>query len=483
MDDAGGAPGASRSLVELLPPPDAGRLAVHATGTDVDRRELAERVARSAAELAASGVAPGQPVAVCLPNGADVVAWLFAVWAAGAVYVPVNPRLTLAERARVLDATRPAVLVTTGAPLEPLPDPVTHPSRVALVQFTSGTTGRPKAVPLTHTGVLTLLDGVIGTLRGGAANPASAEPMPNLVPVSLSLWAGIYQVLFAMRVGAAVIIPDELSTVGLAEAIERFGIRSTVLPPAMMTMLADDERIASLAPLRYVRSITAPLSPLQARRFHDRFGVAILNCYGQTELGGEVVGWSAADWKSFGDSKLGAVGRPHAGVEIRAVDTAGTPLGTDRVGELCVRTPATRAGVDTELAERLDAEGWFRTGDVGRVDAEGFVWIEGRVSEMINRGGLKVFPAEVAEVLALHPAVRDAAVVGIPDPRLGEVPFAFVVLAEGATMPPAGELDQLCRAELAPYKVPVGFRAIDALPRNEVGKVLGAELRAAATSG
>ena len=165
-------------------------------------------------------------------------------------------------------------------------------------------------------------------------------------------------------------------------------------------MLSDDESITSLAPLKYVRSITAPLSPLQARRFRDRFGLSVLNCYGQTEIGGEIIGWSAADSKEHGDDKLGAVGRPHAGVEVRT---------DEATGELQVRTPALSAGYadGTDLGDRLTADGWFRTGDVGHLDDDGFVWIEGRLSDMINRGGLKVFPAEVEEVLRLSPDVAD----------------------------------------------------------------------------
>jgi acyl-CoA synthetase (AMP-forming)/AMP-acid ligase II len=261
---------------------------------------------------------------------------------------------------------------------------------------------------------------------------------------------------------------DGFDTLEFARLVERFGIRSTVLPPAAMAMLSDDARITSLAPLTYVRSITAPLSPLQARRFRDRFGLFVLNCYGQTEIGGEIVGWSGADAKQHGDDKLGAVGRPHAGVEVRT-DPAN--------GELQVRTPALAAGYagGDDLSDRLTDDGWFRTGDVGHQDDDRFVWIDGRLSDVVNRGGLKVFPAEVEEVLRLSPDVTDVAVVGAPDDRLGEVPCAFVV---GTATPEA--LEALCREHLAPYKVPARFVTVSALPRNEVGKVLTPELLAAA---
>jgi acyl-CoA synthetase (AMP-forming)/AMP-acid ligase II len=424
-----------------------------------DRADLLARVDAVAAQLAF--VAPGQAVAVSLPNTVDVVAALFAVWRIAGVYVPVNPRLTPGEVEHVLASTQPAAIV--GADGVSRRDGArTYDPDVALVQFTSGTTGRPKPVPLLHTGVLTLLDNVVATLRGGRGDGKAAPT--NLIPVSLSLWAGIYQVLFALRVGAPIVVMDGFEPRRFAELVVEHEIRSVVLPPAAMAALSDDDTVTTLAPLRFVRSITAPLSPFQARRFRARFGdIGVLNGYGQTEIGGEIVGWSAADSRAHGDDKLGAVGRPHAGVEVRtAPDT----------GELQVRTPA----LGTDLGDRLTDDGWFRTGDVGHVDDDGFVWIDGRLSDMVNRGGLKVFPAEVEEVLRLDAGVTDVAVVGVPDDRLGEVPWAFVV---GPDVD-AARLEGLARNHLAPYKVPVRFEPVDALPRNEVGKVLARELVARA---
>jgi acyl-coenzyme A synthetase/AMP-(fatty) acid ligase len=332
------------------------------------------------------------------------------------------------------------------------------------------------------------MDAVIGTLRGGkdagaiaaaGSRPAQRNAMPNLIPVSLSLWAGIYNVLFAFRVGAPVVLMRSFDPARFAALVQEHAIRSTVLPPAAMVMLADDEAVTDLAPLKVVRSITAPLSPLQARRFRDRFGITVLNGYGQTELGGEVVGWSAADGREFGESKLGAVGRPHAGIECRVVDEHGGVLGADEVGELQVRA-AGRAAEGVDLADRLTVDGYLQTGDLARIDADGFVWIEGRKSDMVNRGGLKVFPAEVEEVLRLHPSVEDVVVVGEPDERVGEVPVAYVMWRgasgsaatglDAAGLDAAG-LDTHVRSRLAPYKVPARFVAVDTIPRNEVGKV------------
>ena len=183
-----------------------------------------------------------------------------------------------------------------------------------------------------------------------------------------------------------------------------------------------------------MRSVSAPLSPIHARHFHDRFGVAILNGYGQTELGGEVVGWTAADWKEFGagEARRGrAPARRDRGARARR----------RAAGAVGSRSPADAAA----LGDRVTDDGWLRTGDLARIDDDGFVWIDGRVSAMVNRGGLKVFPDEVEEHLREHPGVADAAVAGVPDDRLGEVPWAFVVLEPGAAID-ADALREWCRA-------------------------------------
>jgi acyl-coenzyme A synthetase/AMP-(fatty) acid ligase len=291
--------------------------------------------------------------------------------------------------------------------------------------------------------------------------------------VSLALNAGIYNALFGLRSGAALVIMDRFDTTEFAGLVSAHAIRSTVLPPAAITMLADDPAVVDLAPLRFVRSITAPLSPLAARRFTEKFGVTVLNGYGQAEIG-EVIGWTAADAREHPD-KLGAAGRPHPGVAIRVADDAGAPVPDGDAGRLLVRPPAMATGYasGSDLADRIDADGFVDTGDFARVDDDGFVWIEGRLSDLINRGGNKVHPGEVEEVLRLAPQIADAAVVGAPDDRLGEVPIAFVV----ESAPASDEaLVALCREHLAPYKVPVRFERVAELPRNENGKIQRREL-------
>ena len=421
---------ADLTLLDVLPPASED-IVVYAPDGEWTGSRLRARVDALTAQY---DITPGTAIGRPLPNGGELIANLFAVWKAGGVYVPVNPRLTRTEIERI----ERDVL---GREFE---------RGVAVVSFTSGTTGAPKPVPLLHARVLEGIDQVLGTLRARPADPTK-PPMPNLVPVSLGLWNGIYQVLFAFRTGAPVVLMDRFETHEFADLVKRFAIKSTVLPPAAMVMLSDDATIDELTPLKYVRSISAPLSPLQARRFRDRFGISVLNGYGQTELGGEVIGWSAADLKAFGDDKLGAVGRTHNGVEARTDDD------TD---ELLIRIPG-----------RFDD--WHHTGDIARIDGDGFVWIDGRVSDMINRGGLKVHPGEIEEVLRLWPFLMDVAVVGAPDARLGEVPVAFVVERSPTD---DVELETLCRAHVAPYKVPVRFVRVPALPRNENGKVVKTQL-------
>ena len=428
---------------------------LHSATESVTAGEARAAARASADELRALGVRPGLAVAVRLPNGPSLITTVFGIWIAGAVFVPVNPRHPDGEVQAILDETRPAAIVD-GDGVRALADARQYGEGDAFITWTSGTSGRPKPVLHTHDGYLELLDRVLGPLRGRDRDDTK-RPTPNLIPVSLALNAGIYNSLFGLRAGAALVIMDRFEPVEFAELVRRFEIRSTVLPPAAMAMLTDDSRVTDLGPLRYVRSITAPLSPLQAQRFAAKFPVTVLNGYGQAELG-EVIGWTAADARAYPD-KIGAVGRPHPGVAIKLDDG----------GQLLVRPPRTAVGLEA----RTDADGFVATGDIARIDDDGFVWIEGRLGDVINRGGNKVHPQQVEEVLRTHGAVDDVAVVGVADNRLGEVPVAYLVGRECAT----ADLEALCRAHLAPYKVPVTFHWIDSLPRNEVGKILGRDLR------
>jgi long-chain acyl-CoA synthetase len=423
-----------------------------------------------ARDLRNLGVLPGQAVAVQLPNGPEVVITMTAIWLAGAVFVPLNTRTTESEAAKILEITAPAAIVSQDG-IKPGTGNRLYADGTALVLWTSGTTGAPKAILHSHTAYLELLDRVLLPLQEKAGQ-RSRQPSPNLIPVSLALNAGIYNVLFGLRAGAAIVIMDRFETSTFAALVRRFHVRSTVLPPAAITMLNDDEQISDLAPLRYVRSITAPLSALQARRFIDRFGVFVLNGYGQAEIG-EVIGWTAADARAHPE-KVGAVGRPHPGIDIKILGDDGAALGVEQAGVLHVRSPKMAIGYASggRLDDRVDSEGFIDTGDIARLDTDGFVWIEGRVGDVINRGGNKIYPGDVEEVLRLSPRVTDAAVVGVPEDRLGEVPVAFYTGEEVAP----SDLEALCRLHLIAYKVPTSYHFVDGLPRNEAGKVLRSAL-------
>jgi long-chain acyl-CoA synthetase len=418
------------------------------TMTAGEARSLASATAESLGDLG------GRAVGVQMPNEPELITTMVAIWLAGGVYVPINPRFPNSEAASVIDATNPAAIVTVDG-IERRDGAEPYGDDVAFVMWTSGTTGPPKAIHHTHQAYIELLDRVLHPLRG--TGTSSRPPSPNLIPVSLALNAGLYNALFGLRAGAPLVLMDRFDPNTFAQLIRQYQIRSTVLPPAAMAMLTDSD-VTDLAPLKYVRSITAPLSPLQARRFAAKFPVHVLNGYGQAEIG-EVIGWTADDAKSHPE-KVGAVGRPHPGVDIRI----------SPAGHLLVRPPNTAVGIE----ERIDAEGFIDTGDLGSIDDEGFVWIDGRTGDVINRGGNKVYPGAVEEVLRLSPAVDDVAVAGAPDDRLGEVPVAFLVGRPCSDH----ELIELCRTHLVAYKVPAAFHWIDAVQRSEVGKVLRSKLLA-----
>jgi long-chain acyl-CoA synthetase len=427
------------------------------------------RVRDLAAKLSEIGV-ERRGVAVRLERGAEVVLAMTAIWAAGGVFIPINPRLPDLALMELLNDLAPAAIIDANGTRSTTTAPTHYDDGVAFLLWTSGTTGKPKPVMHTHDAYIEIIDRILEPLRGAdraTDTPSAKPPSPNLIPVSMALNAGIYNALFGLRAGAPVVLMDRFTTDTFATLVQRHQIRSTILAPAAMAMLSDDEAITDLSPLRFVRSVTAPLSAFQARRFMKRFGVTVLNGYGQVELG-EVIGWTAADAKQHPE-RLGAAGKPHPGVLARIADPD-----TNGVGELLIRPPvtfdeATRAA----FGDRLTHDGFVRTGDLAHIDDAGFVWIEGRIGDLINRGGNKIVPDEVEEVLVALPQVREVAVVGLPDDRLGQVPVAFIVVTAPID---DGELEAACRTSLVPYKVPIRFERVEALPRSEIGKVLRRDL-------
>jgi long-chain acyl-CoA synthetase len=495
-----------RDLLAGLPLSDDDDVVVSESG-HLRLGELRARVTALAATLRKAQVEPGHPVGNLVAPGPSSIVAMFATWAVGAVYIPINRRFTSGEVSSFLAETPVALIIGAPGDLEThsveigtvahdypgarswvrvpaSPATPRYEPDIALVLRTSGTTGRPKAVLLRHSGTIDALDASLEKLRrSGRSRPARSArpPRMNLIPLSLALWAGVFNTLFSFRAGFGIVLLDQFTPAGFARAVRDHGITSTVLAPAMITMLTDAADIDDLSPLRLVRSITAPLSPEVARQFHRRYGAFVLNSYGQTELGGEVVGWTTEDLRAFGESKLGAAGRAYDHVDLRIRREDGSEAAAGEFGEVYVRSPFRMSGYALANGSVEDAgedrfvDGYLRTGDIGQVDADGFLWVQGRVSDMINRGGLKVFPDEVEETLRRHPAVRDAGVAGLPDRRLGEVPHAWVVTPDGFD---AGELTAWCRRYLAPYKVPAGFTRAERLPRSDIGKLLRRELSA-----
>ena len=269
--------------------------------SEMSKLEFCQAARSVAADLVRVGVRAGQAVAVQLPSATGTAAAMFGVWFAGAVFVPLNARQPPREVDRIVERIRPAA-VLSGDGLKALVEPARFDLDTAFVTWTSGTTGPPRPILQTHTGYREILDRVLSSIRKG---PVAARPSPNLIPVSLALNAGIYNLLFGLMAGAPVVLMERFVPEDFAALVARYEIRSTVLPPAAMTMLTDAAAVTDLSPLRYVRSITAPLSPLGARRFMAKFGVTVLNSYGQAEVG-EVIGWTAADaWAASREAGCG----------------------------------------------------------------------------------------------------------------------------------------------------------------------------------
>jgi acyl-CoA synthetase (AMP-forming)/AMP-acid ligase II len=493
-------------LADLLHDGDDGDTVLEVEGRQFSRAELAASADELAAALADRGVGGGQVVASCLPSGAGIVAGLFGTWRRGASFAPLNPRLTDAELRSMADELAPAaVLVPAGEAhrAEALADRTIlevdarlgwHGARtgaagsggvdadIALVLYTSGTTAPPKPVLLRRPTLTSSMEAVVASIRsrppahGGTHRP----PMPNLVAFPLYLWSGIYSMCFALLQHSPIVVLSPFDAGELARLVRDHGIRSVVLAPAMLAALVDSD-VPDLAPLRFVRNGTASLPVTLAERFEDRFGIPVLNGYGQTELGGEVAGWTAADARTYGRAKRGAAGKPHPGVSIRIVDDAADEVPTGEDGEVLVRSPFAMAGyLGRGDRGRVTADGFVHTGDIGHVDEDGFLWLTGRRSDVINRSGLKVFPDQVEDVLRADPAVADVAVAARPDERVGEVPWAYVVLRDSHEGGPDTDerLRGVARQRLAAYKVPAGFTYVDRLPRNDIGKVLRRELAA-----
>ncbi|MBI4010864.1 MAG: long-chain fatty acid--CoA ligase [Candidatus Rokubacteria bacterium] len=468
--------------------------------TNVDQQRAASRLAHALVRL---GVAPGDRVVVMLPNCPEVLQAYAAILKAGAVVVPVifllspeEVRHVLAHSGATLLLTSPdlvwkaegwqgpTVLVGGEAPgamaYEELvarePDAFAAVDRadpdLAVLLYTAGTTGQPKGVALSH-----------GNLASNARAAASLYELDrtawSLAVLPLSHSYGLTMMNAGNVLGTRAVLLRWFNPEAVLEAIQAYRAHGMSGVPTMYVYLLNypgAERF-DVSSMRAWGSGAAPLPVEIVEPFEKKFGGRLLEGYGLTEASPVV-----SAHRYSGVRKLGSVGQPIPGVEVRILDDEDRELPGGEVGEICVRGPNVMLGyyrMPEETARAL-RHGWLHTGDVGRLDADGFLYVVERMKDLVIRGGLNVYPREVEEVLYAHPKVAEAAVVGAPDPLMGEEVCAFVVLRPGDPAT-ADELIGFCQQHLAKFKCPKQVRFVESLPKSPVGKILRKELRGRVT--
>jgi acyl-CoA synthetase (AMP-forming)/AMP-acid ligase II len=329
---------------------------------------------------------------------------------------------------------------------------------VAVWMLTSGTTGPPKRVDLTYD---MLARSVIGRDPEKAAAPTELRRGVAIVNSPLVHVGGVFRVLLCLAEARPFVLLAKFDLQQWADAVREHRPRAVSLVPAALRMvLHSDLTREDLAGVHVVTSGTAPLSADDADAFTEKFGIPVLTSYAATEFGGGVAGWTLADHQKFWRDKRGSVGRANPGARLRVVDEHGVPQEPGQQGLLEV--------IPAQMGDTAGAQ-WMQTTDLARIDADGFVWILGRADQAIIRGGFKVMPDDVKTALETHPAVAGAAVVGRPDPRLGETPVALVELRADAETEPDALTDYL-RTRLARYEIPTEILITDAIPRTPSGK-------------
>jgi acyl-coenzyme A synthetase/AMP-(fatty) acid ligase len=343
-------------------------------------------------------------------------------------------------------------------------------AEVAVSMLTSGTTGKAKRIAIT---AQSLRDTVIeaqehsGISVGPVERLAKGVSLHHVPPAHIG---SLFGILMTMSQGRKAALLGRYAPQAWADLVEEHGVVMGSLPPAAIRSLLDaDIPKEKLASLRYIGAGSAPLRLEDADELYRRYGIPVLQAYGATEFSGGLTSFTALDHRRWGDAKRGSVGRPHPGVGLKVVDLdTGADLPAREKGRLLARTSHSQAG---------DASVWIETNDLASIDEDGFLYIHGRLDDVIVRGGFKIDPAEVRDVLIEHPAVKDAAVVGASDERLGSVPVAGVELAPGGEVTER-ELKDWVRERLSPYKVPTRIKVLEALPRNVSMKVIKPELLA-----
>ena len=479
--------------------PDRTALVDAARGAVVPYAVLASRIDRVAAGLAADGFRPGDVLAVLAPNVPPWAGLALGAMRAGGAVTGVGPGATDADLARQLALTGATVLVTTGSRLPaarpagvrevlvlgdapagvrpvtdllasaaPAPEVRLDPARPALLPCSSGTTGLPKAVVLTHANL------AAGVAQIRIAFGLTADDVVLGMAPCAHVMGFVGALAAPLVAGATVVTLPRFELPALLAAIERHRVTVLVVPPPVAAALAAAPRTADLGSLRLVVCGGAPLTPELQGRLADRLpGTVVGQGYGMTET---TLAIPIPDPRT--GTPPGSAGRLAPGTELRVVDPdTGQDQGPGQPGELWVRGPQVTPGYlgDPAATAALFADGgWLRTGDLGLVDPDGYVVVVDRLKELIKVNALQVAPAELEALLLTRPDVADAAVVGRPDPRTGEVPVAVVV--------PRGELDpdalrSWVAARVAPHKRLADVVLTDRIPRTPSGKILRRQLR------
>lgn len=429
-------------------------------GGTLSWRDLEAHAAALARRLAREGVGAGDVVALLLPNTWGLAAALWGGLALGATVAPLNPLLAADERARILGHLG-ARAVVDAAPAEETAEamPIAAAGAPGVILYTSGSTGQPKGAVLSHAALAAANESWAGPVMGLTA----ADRVLAVLPLAHSF--GLNGALLApLLAGVTVVLQERFTPEDTLRAIARH--RATVFPgvATMFARILESPALegADLSSLRLAVSGAAPCPWALASEWRRRTGVRIVRGYGMTELF-RPISYLAGEATDRPDS----IGRAVPGVELRVVDD-----------ELWIRSPAAMDGylrAPEETAAVLAADGWFRTGDLATISDDGYVSIVGRKRELILRGGYSVVPGEVEQALLAHPAVAEAAVIGVAHPELGEEVAAFVTLRAGARVEPA-DLIAFCRARLAGYKYPRRVTVVEAMPRSASGKILKAKL-------
>jgi len=479
--------------------------------------EAAAETNRIAQALVADGIRPGERIAVLAKNCTEFVLLYHGAAKAGAVPVPLNYRLAPPEWKFLLEDSRARLVLARGefvAAVDPLRAELPevrrwvaigatppagwqgwgdwlapHPGSPAAVDvhddadvyqmYTSGTTGRPKGAVLAHRAVMS------NVLQIGCLPPVRLQPGDRyLIVAPVYHAAAAIASLFAVSQGATMVIHEDFVPGEVVRSLAEDRIAGTTLVPAMIQaclVMVPDVAKRSYDHLRYVIYGASPISAETLRRAMEVFGCRFVQGFGMTETTAALTILLPEDHERALREKpelLLSAGRPLPGTEVRVVGDDDQPLPHGTIGEIIGRGPQLMRGywnMPEASAEALRG-GWMHTGDAGVLDAEGFLYIQDRVKDMIVSGGENVYPREIENVLFQHPAVADAAVIGIPDEKWGEIAHAVVVLRDGQSAT-ADELVAHCRSQLGGFKVPRSAHFVPALPRNPSGKVLKRELR------